>query len=97
MTRQRKENAKEIDQEALLKKTGQQNDNMPEKQGKVHLKKKIVLRVSTAKEEIAVTIEIVIIGISRIANTSRNINAKWGKDCPVVHTQKTRYQSKRKW
>ena len=49
------------------KKTIQQNDNMPEGQETVHLEKKIVLRVSFTKEEIVVTIESVVIGISRIA------------------------------
>ena len=56
--------------------TIQQNDNTPERQGKVHLEKKIVFRVSTTKREIVVTIESVILGISRIANTSRKINVK---------------------
>ena len=59
------------DQEAQLKETIQQNDNMPERQRKDHLGKVVFLRVSTTEEEIAVTIESVVTGIYRIAKTSR--------------------------
>ena len=84
MTRQRKEKAKGIDQEAWLKKRQvSRTTTVPKNKGNVHREKKIVLRVSTAKEEIAVTIEIVIIGIHRIANTSRNISVKWER---IVHS-----------
>ena len=62
---------------------------MPERQGKVHVEKKIVLRVSTTKEEIVVTIESVIIGIFHIANTSRKTHVKWDR---IVHA----YTSKKK-
>ena len=46
-TQQRKGKAKGVDQEARSK--VQQNDNMPGRQGEVHLEKKIVLRVSTTR------------------------------------------------
>ena len=85
MTRLRKGKAKEIDQEALLRETIQPNDNTPERQGKVYL---IVFRVSTTKEEIAVTIESVVIDILRIVNTSRKIQRQMAKDCPFTHSQK---------
>ena len=48
MTRQGNEKAKGIDQAARLKETIQQNDSLPERQGKVHL---IVLRVSLQKRK----------------------------------------------
>ena len=59
-----------------------QRDNSAErkhgrKTWKIHLEKKIVLRVSTAKEEIVVMIESANIGILRIANSSRKIDVKW--------------------
>ena len=67
--------------------TMQQNDTTPEGQGKVHLEKMIVLRVSTTKEEIVVMIESVIICISRSAKTSRKINVKWERiDRSSTHT-----------
>ena len=50
MTRQRKGKAKKIDQEAQLKETIPQKDNTQERQGKDHLEKKIVFRVSTTKK-----------------------------------------------
>ena len=57
MTRKRNGKAKEIDQETRLKETIWQNDNMPERQTRAHLEKKIVLYASTTKQEIVVTIE----------------------------------------
>ena len=86
MTRQRKGKAKEVDQEAWLNETNLQEDNVLAEQGKVGVEKKTVHHVSTTQEEIAVTIESVITGITRIANTSRKINAKW-ENCPFIHPQ----------
>ena len=54
---------------SLSKETIPQNDTMPERQGKLHLDKKAVLRVSTTKEDIIVVIESMVIGISRLAHT----------------------------
>ena len=73
MTRQRKGRAKEIDQEARFNNTLLQKQ-YARKTGKVHLENKISHRVSTTKEEIVVMIENVIVGIPRIANTSRKIH-----------------------
>ena len=55
MTRQRKGKRKGSQ-------TIQQNDNTPERQGKVNSEKKIAFRVSTTKEDIVVTIESVSVG-----------------------------------
>ena len=63
----------------------------------MHQERKIVFRVSTAKK--VVMIEGVVIGILRIANTSRKINAKWERivhsftrkrrsDLPLLHEKK---------
>ena len=82
MTRQRKGRAKELDQEARLNETISQKNKIPERQGEVHLDKKIVFRVSIAKEEIVVMIASDH-GISRIAHTSRKINVKWER---IVHS-----------
>ena len=81
MNGQRKGTAKDIDREAQLNETILQRGKMPERQGKGHLEQKIVQRDSTTKEEIVVMIESVIIGIARIANTSR-------KDCSFIHSPK---------
>ena len=54
-----------------------QKDNMPERQGEVLLEKKIFIRVSNAKEETVVLIQSVIVGILRIADTSRITHVKW--------------------
>ena len=55
---------------------------MPEKQGKVHREKEIVLLVSTAKEEFVVMMESLILG-STLQNTSRKINVKRRR---IAHT-----------
>ena len=52
-------------------------DKIPRRQGEVHPEKKLVLRVSTTKEEIAVMFGRVIIGIHRIANTSGKRSVTW--------------------
>ena len=72
LKRQRKGKAKELDQDAQLNETIPQKENAPARQGEVHQEKKIVLRVSAAKEDIAVMIESVITGIPRIANISKD-------------------------
>ena len=84
VTRQGKEDAKAIDQEARLKETIQQNDNLPEKQGKVNLEKNIVLRVSTSKKkEVVVMIESVIIGIFAHCRNFETENVKRER---IVHS-----------
>ena len=66
--------AKKIFQAARLKET---------------LEKELVLRVSTAPEEIVVTIENMSSGISRITNTSRKISVAWERILRS-HTRKRR-------
>ena len=63
MTQQRKGRGKDIDREARSNETILQKGSTPERQGKVHLEKKIDFRVSTAEEEVATMIERIIIGI----------------------------------
>ena len=65
-----------------MKRDKEQKDSIPERQGEVHLEKKIVFRVSTTEEEIVVMIERVIIRIPRLVNTSRKMNVKWER---IVH------------
>ena len=60
-----------------------QKGRTPERQGKVHLEKKIVLRASTTQEGIVAMVDSVIIGILRIANTSRKTNVRWER---TVHS-----------
>ena len=62
-------------------------DNSAERQDtrktqEVHQERKIVFRVSIAKEDTVVRIEKVILGIHRIANISRKINVEWAR---IVH------------
>ena len=64
ITQQRKGRATDIDREAQSNETIPQKGNTPERQGKIHLGKEIVFRVSTTKQEIVVRIDRVIIGIS---------------------------------
>ena len=89
MTWQRKGTAKELDHEARINETIPKKDITPERQGQVHLEKNIVLRASNTKEEIVVMVESVVIGITRIANTSRKINVRWER---AVHSF-TRHKS----
>ena len=76
MTRQRQGWAKELDQEVRLHETMLQRSNTSARH---HLEKKNVLRVSTTKEELAVMIEGVIVGILHIANNARKKNVKWDR------------------
>ena len=82
MTRQRKERQRESIKKLGLKRPFSRTTIC-------QCKKKIVLRVSTTKEEIVVTIESLIIGIFHIANTSRKTHVKWDR---IVHA----YTSKKK-
>ena len=88
MTRQRRKKAKELDQEAWLRKTLPQKDHTPESHGEVHQAKKIVLRVSTTKEEIVVMIESVDFWHLPHCKYFREEMCEMGKDCPFVHPPK---------
>ena len=88
MTRQRRRKAKELDQEAWLSKTLPQKDNTPESHGEVHQAKKIVLRVSTAKEEMVVMIESVTYLHLPHCKYFREELFEMGNDCPFVHPPK---------
>ena len=72
-TKRRKGGAEELDQEARLNETILPKDNKRERQGEVHLEKKIVLRVLTTKKEIVVLIE---------------FTRKRRNDLPVLHERR---------
>ena len=90
MTRQRERKAKDIDQEAPL-----QRDNSAERQYARKRRKSPSGEedrppcFSSKKKRIVVMIKSVIIGIPRIANTSKKKNkCQMGQDCRFIHSQK---------